>query len=262
MKGEIKLVKLKELKPNPRRDFKVDPIDAEEVNILAKSIHQHGFWGGTVCRKLDDGSLEIVAGHRRVAAAIEAGEKEAELFVGRFDEPSIIRVYATENATQRGNTSTAVTGSVASALRYLVKAILKNDEGIWQICQKGDLEKIRGNLTSEKGIGRDIIERFLVGVPGINESVIKDQLANLKVSGDYARIVKEVSGEIEQERLEAEAELKRAEQEAAEAKKEEEKGRRKRKKLGQKRRLPVHKQQVRMPKKLQRASMGKSLLSI
>jgi ParB-like chromosome segregation protein Spo0J len=220
MKGEIRLVKLKELKPNPRRDFKVDPIDAEEVNILAKSINELGFWGGTVCRELDDGTLEIVAGHRRVAAALEAGEKEAELFVGHFDEPTIIRVYATENATQRGNTSTAITGSVASAARYLIKGILKGDEHMSQFCDMSQkaLDSLRGNIASDKGLGAPIIERFLTDVPGMKESVIKEQIANLKASGDYARIVNEVSDEIEQERIEAEAELRRAEQEGEKAK--------------------------------------------
>src|SRR5206468_7218855 len=114
MKGSIKLVELEKLRPNPRRDFKIDPIDESEIKILAESIGSHGFWGGTVCRQLDDGTIEIIAGHRRVAAAIQAGEKEARLFVGHFDDGEIIRIYATENASQRGNTSTAVTRSVAS----------------------------------------------------------------------------------------------------------------------------------------------------
>jgi hypothetical protein len=36
----------------------------------------------------------------------------------------MIRVYARENATQRGNSSTAVAGTVASAVRFLAKGIM------------------------------------------------------------------------------------------------------------------------------------------
>jgi hypothetical protein len=37
-----------------------------------------------------------------------------------------------------------------------------------------------------KGIGEPLILTFLHGVPGINASTIKDQLASLKSSGHYA----------------------------------------------------------------------------
>ena len=32
------------------------------------------------------------------------------------------------------------------------------------------------------------------GIPGVNESMVKQQLANLKASGEYARIIAAVSG--------------------------------------------------------------------
>ena len=53
----------------------------------------------------------------------------ADLFVADdMDTPTMIRVYARENATQRGNSSTAVLGSVASAVRYITKAVHYGDE--------------------------------------------------------------------------------------------------------------------------------------
>ena len=74
--------------------------------------------------------------------------------------------------------SAAITGSVASAARYLIKAILRGHEHIPQICgisQKA-FENARGNIASSKGIGVAIIARFLIGVPGMNESAITHQL--------------------------------------------------------------------------------------
>jgi hypothetical protein len=54
-------------------------------------------------RKLADGTIQIGAGHHRVQAALEAGMIEADVFVGEdMDDGSMVRVYARENATQRG----------------------------------------------------------------------------------------------------------------------------------------------------------------
>jgi hypothetical protein len=55
-----------------------------------------------------------------------------------------------------------------------------------QICDMSDkaIESARGNIASDKGIGAPIVQRFLDGIPGINESSVTAQLANLKASGD------------------------------------------------------------------------------
>jgi hypothetical protein len=49
----------------------------------------------------------------------------ADVFVGDLDDVAMIRVYARENATQRGNSSSAVAGSVASAVRFLSSFCLR-----------------------------------------------------------------------------------------------------------------------------------------
>jgi len=134
----------------------------------------------------------------------------------------MIRVYARENATQRGNMGTALAGMVASAVRFLAKAIMVGDvELISKLIGVEDtpsvslisetlgaedtlshkIDIIRGQLTSKKGLGEPIISRseLLDKVPGINSKTIGQQLANLKTSGEYARIIGEVEEEIELE---------------------------------------------------------------
>ena len=207
------LVELKTLKPNPFRDFTVDPYDDDNVEALAQSIKEDGFWGGVVCRQVN-GHVQIGAGHHRVKAALKAGIKVADVFVGDLDDASMIRVYARENATQRGNSSTAVAGTVASAVRFLAKGVMTGSLSV-EFNRKHDMAKVRGNLESEKGLGRDLIVDFLDGVPGINENTVNQQLANLKSSGDYARIIGEVKDEIEQEHREALKALQKAERERA-----------------------------------------------
>jgi hypothetical protein len=54
---------------------------------------------------------------------------------------------------------------------------------------------------SERGIGRRVILDYLNDVPGITLSSIQQDLASLKQSGQYAKIVERVHREIEEERL-------------------------------------------------------------
>lgn len=210
-------VELAKLKPNPSRDFKVDPIDPEAVEKLTESINQSGFWGGVVCRQVN-GEIQIIAGQHRIEAAKNAGIHEADLYVGDFDEADLTLVYARENATQRGNSGTAIAGSVASAIRFLVKAIMTGaaSSEIWE--DETELTKLRTGIISGKvGLGEPIITRFLKDVPGINKASVTAQLANLKASGDYQRIVCEISQDIENEQREHLAEVEHLEREAKEA---------------------------------------------
>src|SRR5262245_19154228 len=118
-------VNLRALQPNPMRDFVIDPIDAATVERLRQSIAEDGFWGGIVCRRLANGTFQIGAGHHRIEAALQVGISTADLFVAEdMDDAAMIRVYARENATQRGLSSTALTGTVAAAMKYVAKSII------------------------------------------------------------------------------------------------------------------------------------------
>jgi ParB-like chromosome segregation protein Spo0J len=176
-------VVLKELRENPCRDFLVDPIDEAKVDRLAASIKELGFWGGVALRKNEHGNLEIAAGHHRIGAAIAKGIETCQLYVGAFTDEELIRAYATENATQRGDSSTAVAGSVASALRFVAKAILTDNPAAIAITREQELEALKGHLCGSRGIGEPVLTKFLNGI--VNQHTVREQLANLKASGDY-----------------------------------------------------------------------------
>jgi len=84
-----------------------------------------------------------------------------------------------------------------------------------QVSKNFDMPKLRGHLTSDSGIGERVIcdSGILEHIPGISRSVIREQLANLKGSGEYARIIAEVESELEAEREEEERALEAAERE-------------------------------------------------
>src|SRR5215207_8445080 len=211
-------VQLDTLKPNPLRDFSIDPINEEVVEKLAESIQEDGFWGGVVCRRKNDGTMEIACGHHRVQAAIKAGYASANIFLAEhMDDDDMIRVYARENATQRGGIGTAMAGAVVAALRRLAKVLLAgtNDE-VRAILGRGSVEKngalepfvpalcdyeisqIKAKARGKEGIGWHTVAKYLSDT-GVSIRDIKDQLASTKLSGHYNIIIKEVFDEIKQE---------------------------------------------------------------
>jgi ParB-like nuclease domain len=202
-------VDLQTLQPNPMRDFQVDPMSQEIVDRLKESIEEDGFWGGIICRKLPNGTLQIGAGHHRVAAALEAGYTIADVTVREdLDDTGMIRVYARENATQRGNAGTAPTGAIASTVRMLAKAMLtdtlEHTLKNFSVSQKEiSLPQARGHFLGQNGMGREIVSLFLQDIPGMNTGIVQAQLALLKESGHYDRIIQEVKEEIEREHQDA-----------------------------------------------------------
>jgi hypothetical protein len=159
-------------------------------------------------RRRPGAGFRIGAGHHRVQAALEAGITHAELYVSdSFDDDDIVYVYTVENATQRGHSGTALAGSVAAALRLIAKYLLTgNIRRILQMSERGE-QTVLGKLSAEggEGLGRDLLVRYFheKKIPGMGDWTVQQQMANLKASGAYARIMREVEVEIEREREEA-----------------------------------------------------------
>jgi hypothetical protein len=183
-------IDLRELEPNPFRDFSVDPIDKALVKRLQTSIEEDGFWGGIVCRKLKDGTLQIGAGHHRVEAALRAGILEADVFVSKdMDDDTMVRVYARENATQRGNSAQALHGSVIGAVRRISQELLGSEDA-----QIGASSDPTGNQRLAKGIGyRQILAKL---GEGHDEHEVSSALGLLKQSGDYDRVIAKVAKDL------------------------------------------------------------------
>jgi ParB-like chromosome segregation protein Spo0J len=131
-------------------------------------------WGGIVARRKpgERSVIQIIAGEHRKLAALKVDITEADVFVGEFDDAAVVRIYARENATQRGNTSTALAGSIAAAVREITVRDL--------LAREIPSQKTERRGGSRDGIGQDRILEELRGVPGINENIVKQQLANLK----------------------------------------------------------------------------------
>jgi ParB/RepB/Spo0J family partition protein len=201
-------INLRLAEPNPSRDFRIDPVDPAAVVEIGKSIKQYDYFGGIVARRKPGARpviYQIIAGETRRRAALKQGIEEADVYVGDFDDEEVVRIYAIENATQRGNHATAVAGAVAAAFRQILLRELMSGQNV-QTSRRPESD----------GVGRDAILKELHDIPGITERIVRDQLANLKSSGDYDRIVREVTTVVEAEQA-AELEALREAEEAREA---------------------------------------------
>ena len=213
-------LQLKLLKPNPVRDFKIDPIDQDAVAMLRRSIQEYSFWGGTVVRKnKNNGTYETAAGYTRILAAIEEGVEEADICVADFNDHQMVRAYITENATQRGNIGAAVTGAVATSIMEIARLLISDPEHLARILARSSkaIETAQGNLMNGHGVGHDLIEAFLKGVPGITTYIVQEQIATLKSSGHYQRLITQIAEEAEAASANETEEVEQLEKEAEEA---------------------------------------------
>jgi hypothetical protein len=94
---EIVMVPLNKIRPNPWRDFKRNPIDADKVEQLTESIKTTGeFWIGVYGRKVTGGFIELAFGHNRLEAAkaVDTGDAiEAAKAAGLKAIPVALREF-------------------------------------------------------------------------------------------------------------------------------------------------------------------------
>jgi hypothetical protein len=76
----------------------------------------------------------------------------------------MIRIYARENATQRGQIGTAQAGSVAAAVQYLAKDMLMRDDTSSGFPEDAPSDpEAKKHLLGELGIGEPLVTKFLHG---------------------------------------------------------------------------------------------------
>jgi ParB-like chromosome segregation protein Spo0J len=197
------------LHSNPFRDFDLHPIDQVQVERLKASIDADGFWASVVARKAADG-YQIAFGHHRIEAARALGLESVPIEVRDLSDWQMVRMLASENATQRGSTAAACLDAVAAIAQVLAYNLLRWDEaGFCRIPQKSpiDYARCRGRLEAGGGLGRDCIQVFAPD-GAFSNTEIEIALGVLKDGGRMASIIAAASAR-------AEAELQ-AEQEAAE----------------------------------------------
>jgi len=115
-------VKIKDLKPNPFRDFKNYPRDEEKIVVLMKSVKKTGFWDNLLARR-KDGKYEIAYGHHRyvVLKRVFNPEDEVDIPVKELDDWTMIMIMIDENMEEYRADSQVLNEGIKAAFLYLKK---------------------------------------------------------------------------------------------------------------------------------------------
>jgi hypothetical protein len=156
-------VPLADLRPNPWRDFTVDPIDGNHLQQLVTSIRECGFWGGVIVRRNDKGQLEIAHGHHRAMAALEAGVETSDvLLVEVSDEAEMVRWLYRGHEPLRS--CTYKTNAIAQGFRQVAKLLLEDrlaDLFEGKPLAPRQLQQHQDALSSPKGLSYKVVERWV-----------------------------------------------------------------------------------------------------
>lgn len=147
-------VNLKDIQPNPYRNFDLYPISEEKVRSLTNSIKETGFWGNIIGRE-KGGKIEIAYGHHRLEALkkIFPPTKEIDISVKDYSDEEMIKVMADEN----DEVYSCVPGAVDDAVKAARDFLLKHPDRARKILSSGDTEVKRVR------VGAPVITKFLGG---------------------------------------------------------------------------------------------------
>jgi len=149
-------VKVKEVRPNPHRDFKINPINEDRVEKFMESIKDNGFWENIVGRE-SDGEIQLAYGHHRLSALkrLYGEDYEFDLRIINFSDEQMLHVMIDENDDYSGNISDVIDEAVSVAKIFL-------EENIEIAKEYGDIdsrhERVSGNTLN---IGERTITHFL-----------------------------------------------------------------------------------------------------
>ncbi len=112
-------LRFKDVKPNPYRDLKSNPLLKDKIAELVASINTTGFWDNVLCRKAKNGDYQLAYGHHRVAAAIEAGLESADFIVKNLSDALMIQIMDNENREVYASSPASMIESVKAVVAAL-----------------------------------------------------------------------------------------------------------------------------------------------
>ena len=118
------ILQLKDIKNNPFRDLKRNPLNPEKVAELVASINETGFWSTVVVRKNSKGEYEMAFGHHRLEAAKQAGLTEHDFFVEPMSDAMMMKRMARENSEVYGYTILSALENVRGVINGLAGGLL------------------------------------------------------------------------------------------------------------------------------------------
>lgn len=169
--GEIYRIKIDQLHPHPNNPFGVrnDPAMQE----LIESIRKNGVLVPAIARRKDDGSYELISGHRRQKASELAGLDSMPVIVLDLDDDAAI-IQLVDSNIQREN---ILPSERAKAYKLKMDAIKRQGA-------RSDLTspKISAKLRSDDEIGQDA---------GVSGDTIRNYISLTQLIPDLQQMVDE-----------------------------------------------------------------------
>jgi ParB/RepB/Spo0J family partition protein len=202
-------ISLDSIKPNPFRDFELYPLDEEQINRLAQSIGELGFFASVAARPDGNGGYELAAGHHRIEAARRRGMNEVDANIERYDDFRMVQIMALENLTQRGHNAASTLDSIAAYARIVAKQVLLGEGHIAKnLAVSPQALGLAQSKIASDGPGKDLLYRAINGFDRkerkankeaeiITETEISQSLGLMKESTLMGRIVAEAYAEVE-----------------------------------------------------------------
>lgn len=170
----IQQLPLSELVPFKDHPFRV--VDDDRMKETVESIREYGVLVPIIVRPMDDGSYEIVSGHRRKRACELAEVEEIPAIVRDLDDDEATIIMVDSNL-QREN---ILPSERAKAYQMKLEAIKhqgeRRDLTSAQIGQKLDGETARDVVARDAGVSKNQVQRFI----RLNslEQALKDKVDN------------------------------------------------------------------------------------
>ena len=155
MKEAIKDIPLNKLNPFPDHPFGVR--DDEAMQQTVESVREYGVLVPAIARPLEDGSYELISGHRRKRACELAGLSTMPVIVRDIDTDAATVIMVDSNI-QREN---ILPSEKAKAYKMKLEAIkrqgARHDLTSTQVAQKLSVEKV----AEEAGTSKDRVRRYI-----------------------------------------------------------------------------------------------------
>ena len=144
----VQHIPISELKPFEGHPFKV--VDDEAMLRTTESISQFGVLTPLLVRPLDDGSLQIISGHRRVHAAEAAGLSEVPVIVRNMTDDEAV-VLMVDSNMQREK---ILPSERAFAYKMKLEAMKRQGERT-DLQEEGTSRQVVGKLEAADVLGQD-----------------------------------------------------------------------------------------------------------
>lgn len=197
------LIQISKIVPNPFRRFDLYPIDKDEVERLVVSMDEVDFFRPIV-RQVGD-EYQLVFGHHRLAAFMRSGIPEINAELVDWTDDEMLAAMARENLVRHEDTAAARLDAVAA---YAYRSSLwmlqrRNTPEMSGVQNTSSDASVRSKILND-GPGEDILYQEMNGI-GQDEIIKRGKLqvaiAQLKQSGEMAKIVSRAYAAVEAARI-------------------------------------------------------------